>query len=74
MFRIALRLLLDQPSKSLGTLLGVIVSTFLMAQQVSTFLGILGRVSAFADGTEMAASSSATAPWSESPMSTAAVA
>ena len=53
MFRIALRLLLDAPSKSLGTLLGVIVSTFLMAQQLSTFLGILGRVSAFADGTDV---------------------
>jgi putative ABC transport system permease protein len=47
--RIALRLLLDQPSKSLGTLLGVVVSAFLMAQQLSTFLGILGRVSAFVD-------------------------
>lgn len=46
-------MLLDQPSKSLGTLLGVVVSTFLMAQQVSTLLGILGRVSAFADGTDV---------------------
>ncbi len=47
--KIAWRLLLDQPSKSLGTLLGVVVSAFLMAQQLSTFLGILGRVSAFVD-------------------------
>ncbi len=53
MLRTATRLLLDQPSKSLGTVLGVVVSTFLMAQQVSTLLGILGRVAAFADGTEV---------------------
>lgn len=49
MLKFALRLLLDQPSKSLGTLLGVVVSAFLMTQQLSTFLGILGRVSAFVD-------------------------
>jgi putative ABC transport system permease protein len=48
---VALRMLLDQPSKSLGTVLGVVVSTFLMAQQLSTFLGILARVAAFVDGT-----------------------
>lgn len=48
MLRIALRLLLDQPSKSLGTFFGVAVSAFLMAQQMSTFLGILERVTAFA--------------------------
>jgi putative ABC transport system permease protein len=53
MLRTAGKLLLDQPSKSLGTLLGVVVSTFLMAQQISTLLGILGRVSAFADGTDV---------------------
>jgi putative ABC transport system permease protein len=53
MLRVALRLLFDQPSKSLGTLLGVVISTFLMAQQVATFLGILGRVAAFADGTDV---------------------
>ena len=53
MLRTAVRLLLDQPSKSLGTLLGVVVSTFLMAQQLSTLLGILGRVAAFADGTDV---------------------
>jgi putative ABC transport system permease protein len=32
-------------------LVGVIVSVFLMAQQMSILLGILGRVAAFADGT-----------------------
>lgn len=53
MLRTAIRMLLDQPSKSLGTLLGVVVSTFLMAQQISTLLGILGRVAAFADGTDV---------------------
>jgi putative ABC transport system permease protein len=46
-------MVLDQPSKSLGTMLGVVISTFLMAQQISTFLGILGRVAAFADGTDV---------------------
>jgi putative ABC transport system permease protein len=53
MFRAALRLLVDQPSKSVGTLLGVVVSTFLMAQQISTLLGILARVAAFVDGTDV---------------------
>lgn len=51
MLRLALRQLLDAPSKSAGTLIGVIVSVFLMAQQMSILLGILGRVAAFADGT-----------------------
>jgi len=49
---LAVRLLVDAPVKSLGTLLGVIVSVFLMLQQMSLLLGILGRVSAFADATE----------------------
>lgn len=53
MLRASVRLLLDQPSRALGTLLGVVMSTFLMAQQLSTFLGILGRVAAFSDGTEV---------------------
>lgn len=53
MLRTAGKLLLDEPSKSLGTLLGVVISTFLMAQQMSTFLGILGRVAAFANGTDV---------------------
>ncbi|MBC8068178.1 MAG: FtsX-like permease family protein [Deltaproteobacteria bacterium] len=51
MFLIALRMLLDRPSKSIGTLLGVVLSTFLMAQQVSTFLGILKLVVALSEGT-----------------------
>lgn len=41
---LALRMLLDTPMKSLGTLLGVVVSVFLMAQQASLLSGILGRV------------------------------
>ena len=53
MLRLALRQLLDAPSKSAGTLVGVIVSVFLMAQQLSILLGILGRVAAFADGTQV---------------------
>jgi len=44
---LALRMLLDAPFKSLGTLLGVTVSVFLMAQQSSLLLGILGRVTSF---------------------------
>jgi putative ABC transport system permease protein len=43
----ALRLLLDAPMKSLGTLIGVVVSVFLMAQQTSLLTGILGRVTSF---------------------------
>ncbi|MBZ0238402.1 MAG: ABC transporter permease [Deltaproteobacteria bacterium] len=38
--------------KSLGTLIGVTVSVFLMLQQASLLLGILARVSAFADQTD----------------------
>lgn len=53
MLKLALAQLLDAPSKSAGTLFGVIVSVFLMAQQLSIFLGILGRVAAFADGTNV---------------------
>lgn len=51
MWTMGIRLLPDQPSRSLGTLVAVVLSAFLMAQQVATFLGILGRVAAFADGT-----------------------
>jgi putative ABC transport system permease protein len=40
-------MLLDAPAKSLGTLLGVTISVFLMAQQGSLLLGILGRVTSF---------------------------
>lgn len=48
----ALRLLIDAPIKSLGTLLGVVISVFLMLQQLSLLLGILSRVSAFADAAD----------------------
>lgn len=44
---LAVRMLLDAPAKSLGTLLGVTISVFLMAQQGSLLLGILGRVTSF---------------------------
>lgn len=50
---LAVRLLLDAPFKSLGTLVGVLVSVFLMLQQLSLLNGILGRVSAFADATDV---------------------
>jgi putative ABC transport system permease protein len=49
---LALRLLVDTPLKSLGTLLGVVVSVFLMLQQLSLRAGILARVAAFADATD----------------------
>lgn len=48
---LALRMLLDAPVKSLGTLLGVVVSVFLMAQQLSLLTGILGRVTSFVSST-----------------------
>jgi putative ABC transport system permease protein len=44
---LALRMLFDAPFKSLGTLTGVVVSVFLMAQQSSLLVGILGRVTSF---------------------------
>ena len=43
------RMLLDAPYKSLGTLIGVVISVFLMAQQGSLLIGILGRVTSFVD-------------------------
>ncbi len=46
---LSLRMLLDAPFKSLGTLIGVIISVFLMAQQGSLLIGILGRVTSFVD-------------------------
>jgi putative ABC transport system permease protein len=46
---LALRMLFDTPFKSLGTLVGVVVSVFLMAQQSSLLFGILGRVTSFVD-------------------------
>ncbi|HEY6100190.1 MAG TPA: ABC transporter permease [Anaeromyxobacter sp.] len=48
---LALRMLFDAPVKSLGTLIGVIVSVFLMAQQTSLLTGILGRVTSFVSST-----------------------
>ncbi len=48
---LALRMLFDAPVKSLGTLTGVVVSVFLMAQQLSLLTGILGRVASFVSGT-----------------------
>jgi len=44
---LALSMLFDAPFKSLGTLIGVTVSVFLMAQQYSLLTGILGRVTSF---------------------------
>jgi putative ABC transport system permease protein len=52
MSRLALQLLFDAPIKSAGTLLGVVVSVFLMLQQTSLLLGILARVAAFADASD----------------------
>jgi putative ABC transport system permease protein len=49
---LALRMLFDAPIKSLGTLIGVVVSVFLMLQQTSLLQGILGRVAAFADASD----------------------
>ncbi len=48
---LALRMLFDAPVKSLGTLIGVVVSVFLMAQQLSLLTGILGRVTSFVSST-----------------------
>jgi len=48
-FRVAARMLMDVPLKSLGTLIGVVVSVFLMMQQMSLLVGIRGRVASFAD-------------------------
>ncbi len=47
---LALRMLFDAPWKSVGTLIGVVVSVFLMAQQLSLLAGILGRVTSFVNG------------------------
>ncbi len=52
MGRFALKLLFDAPVKSVGTLLGVVISVFLMLQQTSILLGILARVAAFADASD----------------------
>jgi len=50
---LALRMLFDAKAKSLGTLIGVIVSVFLMLQQTSLLLGILARVSGFAESADV---------------------
>jgi putative ABC transport system permease protein len=52
MIGLAVRMLLDAPFKSLGTLVGVVVSVFLMLQQMSLLAGILARVAAFADAAD----------------------
>src|SRR5512147_1404100 len=44
---LARSMLFDAPFKSLGTLIGVTVSVFLMAQQSALLAGILGRVTSF---------------------------
>lgn len=49
MVGLAARMLLDVPLKSIGTLIGVVVSVFLMMQQMSLLIGIQGRVANFAD-------------------------
>ena len=50
---LALRMLFDAPFKSLGTLIGVVVSVFLMAQQTSMLMGILGRVTSFVNSSDV---------------------
>lgn len=49
MVSLAARMLIDEPLKSVGTLIGVVVSVFLMTQQMSLLAGIQGRVTSFAD-------------------------
>ncbi|MEL6739275.1 MAG: FtsX-like permease family protein [Planctomycetota bacterium] len=45
MFTTALRMLLGDPTKCLGLVFGVALSTLLVCQQVSIFFGLLGRAS-----------------------------
>jgi putative ABC transport system permease protein len=49
MVGVAARMLIDEPLKSVGTLIGVVVSVFLMMQQMSLLTGIERRVTSFAD-------------------------
>ncbi len=49
MVAVAARMLIDEPLKSVGTLIGVVVSVFLMMQQMSLLTGIRARVTSFAD-------------------------
>lgn len=53
MVGLAIRMLLDAPFKSLGTLLGVFVSAFLMLYQLSALAGLLGRVAAVPDAADV---------------------
>jgi len=48
---LAWRMVVDAPAKSLGTLMGVVVSVFLMVQQQSMLISILGRVTSFVEQT-----------------------
>lgn len=52
MWRIALRFLLYDPAKALGALAGVVLSTFLVAQQTGTFLFLTGLMTSVVDGAE----------------------
>ncbi len=52
MWRIALRFLLYDPAKALGALAGVVLSTFLVAQQAGTFLFLTGLMTSVVDGAE----------------------
>ncbi len=49
MFRLALRFALYDPAKAGGALLGVVVATFLVAQQTGTFLFLSGLMSSLPD-------------------------
>lgn len=51
MVRISIRMILDDPIKSLATLLGVVFAVFLMCQQLSLLLGILSRTTSMVDKT-----------------------
>ena len=51
--KLAVQMLVDVPFKSLGTLLGVFVSAFLMLQELSSLEGLLTRVAAVPDTAEV---------------------
>ncbi|MBD3366649.1 MAG: FtsX-like permease family protein [Candidatus Eisenbacteria bacterium] len=52
MFRFALRFALYDRAKSIGVILGIVVSTFLVGQQVGIFLFLTGSMSSLVDNTE----------------------
>jgi putative ABC transport system permease protein len=52
MLRFALRFALYDRAKSIGVVLGIIVSTFLVGQQVGIFLFLTGAMSSLVDNTE----------------------